>query len=168
MAKNEIRTETTNEKTPFKRWNITRKTSIEFSEDPKFRVNSKDLSIKEYTNKNAIDTNIYDVIEKYRGDLKMSAAELNVFHSEVAQELSEIKSLPDALKQMQKAESAWKNLPLDVRKDFGYSINKFMQHGETYLNKKISAYNQQIELQKQQAQANAQAQVQKPTTGEVI
>lgn len=144
MANNEnrieIRDEGYVEKTPFKRWNINRKSAVIFSENPTFRQGSKDISIKEFTNKNAIDSNIYDVIEKYRGDLKMSAEELNVFHNEVAEELSEIKSLPDAIKQIQKAEEVWKNLPLEIRKDFGNSQARFLQNGKTYLEGKIKAY----------------------------
>lgn len=144
MANNENRTEIRDEsyveKTPFKRWNITRKSAVKFSEDPTFRQGSKDISIKEFTNKNAIDSNIYEVIEKYRGDLKMTAEELNIFHNEVAEELSEIKSLPDAVKQIQKAEQVWKNLPMEIRKDFGNSQSRFLQNGKTYLEGKIKAY----------------------------
>ena len=142
---NEIRITDYNEKTPFKRWNIVRKSAVEFSEDPKFRINGKDISIREFTNQNAVDTNIYEVIEKYRGDLKMSATELNQFHTELAEELSEIKSMPDALMQMNKAKEAWRNLPLDVRQDFGNSIQKFVKYGSKYLNEKITAYNKKIE-----------------------
>lgn len=142
---NEIRIVNNNEKTPFARWNIDRKFAIKFSEDPKFRIQGKNISIREFTNKNAVDTNIYEVIEKYRGDLKMSAAELNQFHNEIAQELKEIKNLPDALMQMKAAEEAWKNLPIDIRKDFGNSIQRFIKNGSSYLNKKITAYNKQME-----------------------
>lgn len=142
---NEIRIVNSNKKTPFTRWNINRKFAVKFSEDPKFRIQGKDVSIREFTNKNAIDTNIYEVIEKYRGDLKMSAAELNQFHNEIAQELTEIKNLPDALMQMKAAEEAWKTLPIDIRKEFGNSIQRFIKNGGTYLNEKITAYNKQME-----------------------
>lgn len=144
---NEIRNQTTNKKTPFNRWNIVRTNAVKFSEDPKFRIGGKNISIKEYTNQQAVDTNIYEVIEKYRGDLKMSAQELNQFHIEIAEELNEIKTLPDALSQMKKAEEAWRNLPKDIREDFGNSIQKFVKNGSTYLNKKINEYNETIKKQ---------------------
>lgn len=142
--KNEIRTESYNEKTPFTRWNIDRKSSVSFTEDPTFRQGSKDISIKDFTNNNAIDCNIYEVIEKYRGDLKMTAEQMNKFHIEVAEELSEIKSLPDAIKQIHKAEESWRNLPLDVRKEFGNSVQNFMKNGKSYLEGKIKSYNDEI------------------------
>lgn len=145
----EIRTTSTNKKTPYARWNVVRKSATKYTEDPKFRMNGKDVSIKEFTNKNAIDTNIYEVIEKYRGDLKMSQAELNVFHTEMAEELNQIHSLPDALMQVKKAEEAWKNLPLETRAQFGHSVNRFVKNGSEYLNKKINEYNQMIEKQQQ-------------------
>lgn len=154
----EIRTESTNKKTPFARWNIVRKTATSYSEDPTFRIGGKDVSIKKITNESAIDTNIYEVIEKYRGDLKMSAEQLNQFHNELSEELASIKSMPDALKQIKMAEESWRNLPTDVRKDFGNSIGNFMKNGGKYLNQKITAYNkiQEEALKKQQEQLKVQ------------
>lgn len=146
---NEIRTQSINKKTPFNRWNIVRHTAMEFSEDPKFRINGKDISIKEVTNNAAVDTNIYEVIEKYRGDLQMSAQELNQFHQEVADELTNIKSLPDALMQIKAGEEAWKNLPLNIRQNFGNSIQKFLKNGSDYLNQKINEYKTQLEKENQ-------------------
>lgn len=149
----EIRIETTNKKTPFARWNISRKAATSYSEDPKFRMGGKDISIKKVTNEAARDCNIYEVIEKYRGDLKMSQAELNQFHTELSAELSEIKSMPDALKQIKKAEEAWRNLPTDIRKDFGNSVNNFIKNGTSYLNDKIKKYNDlQLELKRKEEQ----------------
>lgn len=147
----EIRTTSTNKKTPYSRWNIVRKAATKYDEDPKFRMNGKNVSIKDFTNNNAVDCNIYEVIEKYRGDLKMSQAELNVFHTEMAEELSRIKNLPDALMQIKQAEEAWKNLPLDTRAQFGHSVQRFIKNGGEYLNKKINEYNQMIEKQMQSA-----------------
>lgn len=140
----EIRNTSTNQKTEFSRWNIVRENATRYSEDPKFRYGGKDVSIKEVQNNAAVDTNIYEVIEKYRGDLKMSAEELNQFHIELDETLSEIKSLPDAMKAIQKGEEAWKNLPLDIRKKFGNSINNFLKNGQSYLKEEIKNYNEQI------------------------
>lgn len=143
----EIRNETSIKKTPYTRWNIRRENSIKFSEDPKFRIEGKDVSIKEVQNAAAVDCNIYEVIEKYRGDLKMTAEELNKFHNELSDELTKIKSMPDALKQIKAGEEAWRNLPIDIRKDFGNSINNFIKNGSQYLTKKINAYNKLVEEQ---------------------
>ena len=140
----EIRNTSSNQKTEFSRWNIVRENATRYSEDPKFRIGGKDVSIREVQNNAAVDTNIYEVIEKYRGDLKMSAEQLNQFHIELDETLSEIKSLPDAMQAIQKGEKAWKNMPLDLRNKFGNSINNFLKNGQTYLKDEIKKYNEQI------------------------
>lgn len=147
----EIRTESYNKKTPFKRWNIIRHTGLVFSEDPKFRISGKNVSIKDTQNAAAVDTNIYEVIEKYRGDLKMTTEQLNQFHTEIDQELTKIKSLPDAMQAIKEGEEAWKNLPLDTRKEFGNSINRFLKEGNTYFKNKIKAYENDIKVKQELA-----------------
>lgn len=147
----EIRTESYNKKTPFKRWNIIRHTGLVFSEDPKFRIGGKDVSIKDTQNAAAVDTNIYEVIEKYRGDLKMTTEQLNQFHTEIDQELTKIKSLPDAMQAIKAGEEAWKNLPSDTRKEFGNSISRFLKEGNTYFKNKIKAYENDIKVKQELA-----------------
>lgn len=147
----EIRTESYNKKTPFKRWNIIRHTGLVFSEDPKFRISGKDVSIKDTQNAAAVDTNIYEVIEKYRGDLKMTAEQLNQFHTEIDQELTKIKSLPDAMQAIKAGEEAWKNLPLDIKKEFGNSTGRFLKEGNTYFKNKIKAYENDIKVKQELA-----------------
>lgn len=138
---NEIRIENTDKKAPFKRWCINRKNSIKFNDDPKFRIQGKDISIKDYQNKNAVDCNIYEVIEKYRGDLKMTAEQLNQFHTEIDESLANIKSMPDALMAIKAGEKAWKELPLEQRQIFGNSINRFLKDGPEYFKREIKKYN---------------------------
>lgn len=152
----EIRNTSSNQKTEFSRWNIVRENATRYSEDPKFRIGGKDISIKEVQNNAAVDTNIYEVIEKYRGDLKMSAEQLNQFHIELDETLSEIKSLPDAMKAIQKGEEAWKNMPLDLRKQFGNSINNFLKNGQSYLKNEINKYNEKFKEYQNQLITNQQ------------
>nr|DAR68188.1 MAG TPA: Scaffold protein [Microviridae sp.] len=140
----EVRTESYNKKTPFKRWNIVRHTGTIYSEDPKFRIAGKDVSIKDTQNAAAVDCNIYDVIEKYRGDLKMTAEQLNQFHVEVSDELSKIKTLPDAMEAIKAGEQAWRTVPNDIKKEFGNNINRFIKEGGAYFNKKIKEYDDKI------------------------
>lgn len=140
----EIRIETTNKKTQFSRWNISRKSAQKFTEDPKIRVAGKDISLKEYQNNNAVDCNIYEIIEKYRGDLKLTAEMLNQKYVALQDELTEIKTLPDAIKQMQAGEKAWKELPLEIRAKFGYSVQNFIKNGANYVKNEIKSYNDAI------------------------
>lgn len=139
---NELRTQTVDKKTPFKRWNICRKNATEYEENPKFRIAGKDISIKDYQNKNAIDCNIYEVMEKYNGNLQMTTEQLNQFHTELNDELTNIKTLPDALMQIKEGENAWKQMPLEERARWGHSINNFIKNGPEYYNKKVQEINE--------------------------
>lgn len=141
----EIRTETENEKTPFKRWNINRVAKQGFSENPTIRVAGKNLSLKDYTNENAIDTNIYEVLEKYNGDLKMTQEKLNNHYQAINDELAQINNLADATKIINEGTKVWNNLPLDIRKEFGYNINNFVKNGQKYATNKINEYNKLVE-----------------------
>lgn len=146
----EIRIETRDKKSPFSRWAINRKNAVKFSENPTFRINGKNIGIKEYQNANAVDCNIYDVIEKYRGDLKMTAEQLNILHGEIADEFTHIKSLPDAMLAIKEGEKAWRELPMDIRKEFGNSVNKFIKDGPNYFDNKVK------EIKAQEAKVKAE------------
>lgn len=145
---NEIRTETTNKKTQFSRWNIVRKSAQTFDENPKIRVSGKEISLKEYQNNNAVDCNIYQVLEKYRGDLKMTAEQLNMHYTAINDELTNIKTLPDAMMQIKEGEKAWNSLPLETRAKFGYSVQNFIKNGPKFLQDEIKKYNDKIEKAK--------------------
>lgn len=147
----EVRTESYNKKTPFKRWNIIRHTGTIYSEDPKFRIAGKDVSIKDTQNAAAVDCNIYDVIEKYRGDLKMTAEQLNQFHVEINDELSKIKTLPDAMEAIKAGEEAWRTVPKDIKKEFGNNISRFIKEGGTYFKNKIEEYENKIKTKNEMA-----------------
>lgn len=160
----EIRTETRTTNSPFKRWAIDRKNAVKFSENPKFRIAGKNVEIKEYQNNSAIDCNIYEVIEKYRGDLKMTAEQLNVFHNEINDTLTNIKNMPDALMAIKEGEEAWKNLPMETRNEFGNSINRFLKNGNSYFEKKINEYNKKLEeIKKFQKEQEEQVKLQEIT-----
>lgn len=137
----ETRIETKNERTPFARWNINRISSQTFSENPKIRIAGKDISLKDYQNENATDTNIYEVLEKYNGDLKLTQEQLNKKYVALNDELTSIKSLADAHEMMNEGTKLWNSLDIDTRKQFGYSVNNFVKNGGTFLNKKIKEYN---------------------------
>lgn len=146
----ENRNENTIKKTQFNRWNIIRKNSQTFDEDPKIKIKGHEISLKEYQNKNAEDCNIYEVLEKYNGNLKLTAEQLNEKHIYINEELTKIKSLPDALKVIEQGEKLWKELPSSIRKDFGNSVNNFIKNGNTYVNQKIKQYNATIEAKIQE------------------
>lgn len=160
----ETRIESKNKKTPFSRWNITRLSSQTFSENPKIRVSGQDIDMRDYQNKNAVDCNIYEVLEKYNGDLKMTQAELNKKYVAISEELSEINNLADAHKLMDAGTKLWNGLPLDIRKEFNYSVGDFVKNGGKKLAVKIDQYNKMIAEQQAKYEAMAQPQTPSQTT----
>lgn len=137
--------ETKNEKTPFKRWNINRVAKKNFTENPTIRVSGKNISLKEYTNENAIDTNIYEVLEKYNGDLKMTQEKMNKHYQAISNEMAHINNLADATKIMDESKKVWNSLPLEMRKQFNNNIGTFAKNGQKYAQQKINEYNKMVE-----------------------
>lgn len=128
------------EKTPFKRWNINRVAKQIFDEDPTIRVSGKNISLKKYQNANAEDTNIYDVLQKYHGDLTLTKEQLNKKYVAISDELAQINNLADAYAMKREAEKLWKELPLEIRKEFNYSQDHFAKNGAAFATKKVNEY----------------------------
>lgn len=150
---NDIRTTTKNETAKYSRWNEIRKYGQSFTDDPKVKRAGKYVSLKEFTNNNAIDSNIYDVLAKYRGDLKLTQAEMQTHATAIADNLAEIHNLADAFRVQKQAQEAWQTLPLEIRKEFGNNKTQFMINGSKWANKKINdfkAQQEQIKLQQQE------------------
>lgn len=150
---------TRNRKTPFESWNKINRVKIDYTDGGEIRRNGKTLNLQEYINENNVDATIYEVYEKYRGDKKLTAAQLNTLTHTVSDELSNIKDLPSALEIMKKAEKSWKNLPLEIRKEFNNNVANFQKNGLEWANKKISNYNKKIEEIKAQEIKNKEIKV---------
>ncbi len=154
------------EKTPFKRWNINRVAKQTFDENPTIRVSGKNISLKEYQNENAMDTNIYDVLEKYHGDLKLTQEALNNKYVAISDEMAQINNLADAYEIKNQAEKVWKELPLEIRREFGYSQDRFAKDGQKFAMKKVTEYNklqEEIKLKNELALKQQEAQKQLPS-----
>ena len=156
---NDFRTEIENKKAKYSRWSKVRNFGQSFEEDPKVKRAGKYISLREFTNKNAVDSNIYEVLAKYRGDLKMTQAEMQTHAVANADNLAEIHNLADAFKVQAQAKEAWATLPLEIRKEFGNNKTQFMINGAKWANKKISDFKakeeqlkEQIEMQQQKEQ----------------
>lgn len=147
MNATEIRIETKNEKTPFSRWNINRISKQAFTENPKIRIAGKEIDMREYQNENARDTKIYEVLEKYNGDLKMTQEQLNKHYVALNDELAQINNLADAHKIINEGTKVWNSLDINIRKEFGNNVHNFIKNGETWLNKKINDYNELVKKQ---------------------
>lgn len=126
--------------TPFKRWNEKKKC---VSEEPKeeqrlIKRNGKFISLQQFINENNRDCTIYDVLNTYRGDLKLTQARLNTITHTVADDLQSIDGLRDALEIMKKAKSSWNELPLEIRKEFKNDISNFQVNGLNWAKTKIA------------------------------
>lgn len=145
--------------TPFTGWNKINRVEQTFSKGGQIRRNGKEVNLQEFINENNQDCTIYQVYEKYRGDMKMTQAELNTMHHKIADELTEIKDLRSAFEVMKRAEQSWRELPLEVRKEFGHSVQEFQKTGLDWANNKIRAENERIaKIKAEQAKLEAEAQ----------
>lgn len=158
----ETRTETKNEKTPFSRWNINRVSKQTFDENPKVKIAGKFIDLREYTNANAEDTKIYDVMEKYNGDLKMTAEKLNNHYIAIDEELSKINTLQDAHERINQGTKVWNELPEKVRAKFNYSMKDFIVNGAKFAQGEIKKYNDMIAAEKAKWEAENKPTI-KPT-----
>ena len=137
-----IETINRNGKTPFNRWNKINRSIHNFENDTKLKRNGQEVTLQEYLNEGRKDCTIYDVLETYRGDLKLTAEKLNTLHHKVAQDLEGVKDLRDALNVMKNAEKSWRELPLEVRKEFGNNVSDFQKNGLSWAKAKIKEYNE--------------------------
>lgn len=136
-----ITTENRVSKTPFSRWNKINRAIHVFNDAQKIKRNGKELNLQQYINENNIDCTIYQVLETYRGDLKITREKMNTLTHEVAQQLSGVNGLNDALQIMEKAKDAWVTLPLTIRKEFNNNIGEFQKNGLSWANQKIAELN---------------------------
>lgn len=157
---NEIRDVTSNKSAKYSRWSEIRKFGQKFEDDPKIKRNGKYVSLKDFTNENAVDSNIYEVLAKYRGDLKLTQAQMNTYVNAIADDISSIKSMAEALEIEKKAKETWANLPMEIRKEFGNNKTQFLINGAQWANKKINEYKaKEAELKAKQEQAMKESEV---------
>lgn len=125
--------------TPFKRWNEKKKCISDKPKEEMLKIkrNGKLLSLQEFINENNRDCTIYDVLNTYRGDLKLTQARLNVLTKEVSDDLQQIDGLRDAMEIMKKAKETWANMPLEIRKEFKNDISNFQVNGLNWAKSKI-------------------------------
>ncbi len=158
-----IGTENRTKKTPFAGWNKINRTQKTFTAQ-KIRRAGKDIDLQEYTNENNKDCTIYDVYATYRGDKKLTVQALNTLTHKVSDELMEIKDLPTAFEVMKYTERSWRELPMEVRKEFNNNVNNFQKNGLNWANNKIKAYNDKIKAEKAKAEELIKAKTTETTT----
>lgn len=148
-----IKTINRTRQTPFSRWNKINRVERPFNDNQTIRRNGKEITLQEYINENNKDCTIYDVMKTYNGDLKLTQAKMNTLTHTVADELASIKDLRSAMEVMKKSEAAWRELPLEIRKDFGNDVNKFQTNGLKWAQDKIKAYEAEQKAKAEAAKA---------------
>lgn len=94
------------------------------------------------------DTEIYPTLDKYGCIDKL---QLNIDNAEkFYQDIQEVKDLRGVIDQQHKATALWEALPLEVRAEFGHSMNEFTQKGEQWLKNKIESFKKANEEPKNQ------------------
>ncbi len=127
-------------KTPFNGWNKINKCCITYDDNSKIRRNGKEISLQEFINANNQDCTIYQVYDKYMGNMKLTQQALCNISHKVADELSGM-DLATALNTMNKAEQAWNNLPQAIKQEFGNSVQAFQKNGLQWAKNKIAEFN---------------------------
>lgn len=137
MSNYEVGSYTRTKQTPFEIWNKIPTATVTYSKKAKLKRNGKYIDLQEYTNKSNEDCTIYQVLEKYNGDGKMTREELNKLAHQVGEDVANINSLSDAFEMMKQANQAWNELPMPIRKEFDNDVRKFQTNGVAWANKKM-------------------------------
>lgn len=156
-----LETATRNKETPFNGWNKINRAIKTFNTNTKIKRRGEELDLQDYLNENNKDCTIYDVYKTYRGDMKLTAEAMNKLTHKVSDDLMEIKDLASAMEMLKATEKSWKDLPLEIRKEFGNDINEFQRRGVLWANEKIKAYDkEQKKLEDLQKQAQIKETIQ--------
>lgn len=115
---------------------------------------NKKINVQKWINEGNQDLTIYDVLEKYHGDLKMTQEELNVQTQELSDVFNRIKNLRDVYEIQKEATNAWDSLPLEIRREFGHDKKRFTAEGKTWVENKIKWLNEQIDKQQEESKEN--------------
>lgn len=116
-----------------------------FTENPTIRRKGKDIDAQNYIDSFKADTEIYSLIDKY-GCTEKIPMDTQIIESD----LQGIKDRRDILDAQIKSEKLWKELPLEIRKEFGNNINEFRQNGLKY----FKELNQKLQAQQQEEQTS--------------
>lgn len=105
-----------------------------FEKEIFINMGGKKIDIRKMIKKNAEDTGIYEQIEKYGINPidKVSIEDVVMDFTTIAGDLR------TAIEKGQLAKQMFKNLPMEVRKEFNNDENLFMQQGENWFTKKMT------------------------------
>lgn len=130
-----------NKKTRFAGWNRRTIVSENFNPEEIYVIaKNKKINMYDRVQEAREDTEIYPTLEKYNGDLRMTAEKMTQYAATIDEDLSEITDLRSMFDAQKAAAASWENLPLSIREEFGNNIESFVNNGQawakTYLDKK--------------------------------
>lgn len=133
----------------FDKTNPREKRKVTHFEDEIFiTMAGKKQNIRKLIATNAEDCGIYEQIEKY-GLNPIAKVEI----SDVVEDYTQLAGdLRTTIERGQLAKEMFKNLPLEVRKEFNHDENLFMQQGESWMKDKWNQILKQRQLQQQKQQ----------------
>lgn len=101
----------------------------------------KKINVYDRIQANSVDTNIYDVLEKYNCQPTLMNAE-KFCKTEIPSFYGDFKKmteLRDLHEQQIQAQNLWDQLPHDIRKEFNHDKLEFIERGQNWLENKIKA-----------------------------
>ncbi len=137
-------------KTPFKKFNKYTEFSKKFDKEKiKIKRNGKYVNAYDYAQSNRTGTEIYATLEKYNGNLKMTQDAMKNYALELRGNIGEIGDLQTVLNNKIKAEQIWENMPEKIKKQFNYSMNDFLENGETWVKNMIEEKKKSLKSKKE-------------------
>lgn len=104
--------------------------------EPTIEIKGAKIKVRDWINENNTDCEIYETLEKYGiiNVRKMNDEELKAIASEIGN-----MNLMEAMDRLKEGEKIWKDLPLEMRKEFNNDVEEFIKNGEKWVKEKITA-----------------------------
>lgn len=131
-----------NKKTKFAGWNRRTIISKNFNPEEIYVIaKGKKINMYDRVQEAREDTEIYAVLEKYNGDLRMTTDKMTQYAQTIEEDLSEITDLRSMFDAQKAAKLSWESLPEKIREQFGHNIENFVTNGrawaKTFIDEKI-------------------------------
>lgn len=142
---------TATKKMPFNYMNKRKRMTQSFNKDEIHFIRAgQKINVYELIQNSGEDTDLYAIMDKYGVNSQEAIARAQMNTGQLYQDMLATNAptdLRDALQKIDRAETAWRQLPLSVRSEFNNSKAEFMNRGEKWLKVKIDAEkakNQQV------------------------
>jgi len=97
---------------------------------PEITIKGKKIKVKDWINEGADEAGLYATLEKY-GTINVTKTVEDEIYGEI-----ENMDLLTATKKLEEGEKIWKELPLEIRREFGHDKKRFIDEGQEWAKRK--------------------------------